>query len=310
VVLSDGVNYVQGMLATQVNKLVEQNLVTESSIVRVNETLTNTVHGKKIAIVLSMDVLVTTAPQIGDPQPMDGGALAPPTGAAATTAPVAAAAVPAAAVPYAAAASTTTSAYQSSAAGHFQPYSTMAPMAAESSGAIYPVTALSPYMNRWTIKVRVTKKGDVKTYTNAKGDGKLLSVDLLDGQGGEIRATMFNEQVDQFSAILEKNHVYLISGGSLKPANRKFTTFNNEFELTFNSSTTIQPCQRVGRHQDATVRVLPDRRHCAQGERRHGRRDWRGHTGRPAGQHHDEEGRPARQAHRGTARHIDAQRSS
>jgi replication factor A1 len=246
VVLSDGVNYVQGMLATQVNKLVEQNLVTESSIVRVNETLTNTVHGKKIAIVLSMDVLVTTAPQIGDPQPMDGGALAPPTGAAATTAPVAAAAVPAAAVPYAAAASTTTSAYQSSAAGHFQPYSTMAPMAAESSGAIYPVTALSPYMNRWTIKVRVTKKGDVKTYTNAKGDGKLLSVDLLDGQGGEIRATMFNEQVDQFSAILEKNHVYLISGGSLKPANRKFTTFNNEFELTFNSSTTIQPVSESG----------------------------------------------------------------
>jgi ssDNA-binding replication factor A large subunit len=85
----------------------------------------------------------------------------------------------------------------SSAAGHFQPYSTMAATsAAEPSGAIYPVTALSPYMNRWTIKVRVTKKGDVKTYTNAKGDGKLLSVDLLDAQGGEIRATMFNEQVD------------------------------------------------------------------------------------------------------------------
>lgn len=235
-VLSDGVNYVQGMLATQVNKLVEQELVVESSIVRVNETLTNTVHGKKIAIVLSMDVLVTSAAQIGDPQPMDGAAATTTTAAAA---PVAAAS---AAAPVAAA-STAPSAYQQSAAGQFQPYSTMAATsAAEPSGAIYPVTALSPYMNRWTIKVRVTKKGDVKTYTNAKGEGKLLSVDLLDSQGGEIRATMFNEQVDMFSAILEKNHVYMISGGSLKPANAKFSNLKNEFELTFNSSTHIVPC--------------------------------------------------------------------
>jgi replication factor A1 len=235
-VLSDGINYVQGMLATQLNKLVEQNLVTESSIVCVNETVTNTVHGKKIAIVLAMDVLVATAPQIGDPQAMDGSAAQPTAAAAATTTAAASSAGP---TPVAA---STSSAYQSSAAGHFQPYSTMAPMTgAEPSGAIYPVTALSPYMNRWTIKVRVTKKGDVKTYTNAKGDGKLLSVDLLDAQGGEIRATMFNEQVDSFSALLEKNHVYLISGGSLKPANAKFTNFKNEFELTFNSSTTIQP---------------------------------------------------------------------
>lgn len=34
--------------------------------------------------------------------------------------------------------------------------------------------------NRWTIKARVTVKSDVRTWSNAKGEGKLFSVNLLD----------------------------------------------------------------------------------------------------------------------------------
>ena len=88
----------------------------------------------------------------------------------------------------------------------------------------------------------MTHKADVRTYNNSKGAGKLLSVDLLDAQGGEIRATMFNEQVDKFNPMLEEKGVYLISGGTLKQANRKFTSLKHDYEITFNSSTQIERC--------------------------------------------------------------------
>lgn len=45
---------------------------------------------------------------------------------------------------------------------------------------IYPIKNLNPYQNRWTIKARVTAKSEVRTWTNAKGAGKLFSVDLVD----------------------------------------------------------------------------------------------------------------------------------
>ena len=48
--------------------------------------------------------------------------------------------------------------------------------------------------------------------------------------------------------MLEKNKVYLISGGTLKYANKRFTSLPHEFEITFNSSTRIEPV--VGEAKD------------------------------------------------------------
>jgi replication factor A1 len=39
---------------------------------------------------------------------------------------------------------------------------------------------LNPYANRWTVKVRVTSKGPIKTFNNAKGEGKLCNFDIMD----------------------------------------------------------------------------------------------------------------------------------
>ena len=61
---------------------------------------------------------------------------------------------------------------------------------------IVPIQSLNPYTGKWTIKARVTSKGDLKRFSNAKQpDGKLFSFDLLDKDGGEIRATCFGEVV-------------------------------------------------------------------------------------------------------------------
>lgn len=69
----------------------------------------------------------------------------------------------------------------------------------------HPIASLHPYHTRWTIKARVTSKGERRSWENAKGGGYLFSVDLLDAQGGQIRATMFKEAADKFWDVFQEN---------------------------------------------------------------------------------------------------------
>lgn len=43
-----------------------------------------------------------------------------------------------------------------------------------------PISALSPYQNKWTICARVINKSDIRRWSNTKGDGKLFSVTFAD----------------------------------------------------------------------------------------------------------------------------------
>ena len=106
---------------------------------------------------------------------------------------------------------------------------------------IINIDTLNPYMNKWTIKARVSNKSQIRNYENARGPGKLFSCDLVD-QSGEIRATAFNAECDRFHSILEVGEVYYIARASLKAANRQFNTLNNDYEMTFNHDTCIEAC--------------------------------------------------------------------
>ena len=68
---------------------------------------------------------------------------------------------------------------------------------------VMPISALNPFMHKWTIKVRVTAKTPIKTWSNVRGEGKLFSIDMLDEHGGEIRGAFFNAGVDKFYESLK-----------------------------------------------------------------------------------------------------------
>lgn len=68
--------------------------------------------------------------------------------------------------------------------------------------ATHPISGLSPYQNKWVIKARVTAKSPIREWSNAKGEGKLFSMDLMD-DSGQIRVTGFRDSVDKFYEMIE-----------------------------------------------------------------------------------------------------------
>lgn len=65
-----------------------------------------------------------------------------------------------------------------------------------------PINSLTPYQNKWVIRARVTNKSGIRTWSNAKGEGKLFNMDLMD-ESGEIRCTGFREAVDKFYEMIQ-----------------------------------------------------------------------------------------------------------
>jgi replication factor A1 len=114
-----------------------------------------------------------------------------------------------------------------------------------------PISSLNPYVKRFRIKGRVTNKGDMRTWQNAKGSGSLFSFDLLDAEGGEIRATCFQEMATKLFSIIVVGQVYVVSNGQVKMANKKFSTLKGEYELTLNNQTHVMAVQ-----DDTSIKLM------------------------------------------------------
>ncbi|XP_009773896.1 replication protein A 70 kDa DNA-binding subunit B-like [Nicotiana sylvestris] len=105
---------------------------------------------------------------------------------------------------------------------------------------IQPLVSLNPYQGNWTIKVRVTSKGNMRTYKNARGEGCVFNVELTDEDGTQIQATMFNEAARKFFDKFELGKVYYISKGTLRVANKQFKTVQNDYEMTLNENSQVE----------------------------------------------------------------------
>ncbi|XP_007037579.2 PREDICTED: replication protein A 70 kDa DNA-binding subunit B [Theobroma cacao] len=105
---------------------------------------------------------------------------------------------------------------------------------------VHPLVSLNPYQGNWTIKVRLTSKGNMRTYKNARGEGCVFNVELTDEDGTQIQATMFNEAARKFYEKFQLGKVYYISKGTLKVANKQFKTLQNDYEMTLNESSVVE----------------------------------------------------------------------
>jgi len=96
--------------------------------------------------------------------------------------------------------------------------------------AFFPISELSAYQNKWTIKAKVTNKTPVRIFGQGK---KVFSVELLDGAGGEIRASFFADAANKYLDVLQIGKVFTFSRGTVKVANKQYSTSNHRYELTF-----------------------------------------------------------------------------
>ncbi|KAG8342564.1 OB fold nucleic acid binding domain [Trypanosoma vivax] len=109
-----------------------------------------------------------------------------------------------------------------------------------------PIDSLTPFLgSKWWIRARVTDKSDVRRWNKPTSQGKLFSFTLID-ESASIRATVFNDAVDIFDPLIVNGQVYYLGGGQVKNANRKFSNVNNDYEVTFDSTSQISIAQDSG----------------------------------------------------------------
>ena len=83
----------------------------------------------------------------------------------------------------------------------------------------------------------------MRPWKNTRGEGKLFNIELCDIQGTLIQATAFNDTAEKFYDMIEENQVYTFTGGSIKLANKRYTSIKNEYCLTFDYSTVVEKCR-------------------------------------------------------------------
>ncbi|XP_021750089.1 replication protein A 70 kDa DNA-binding subunit A-like [Chenopodium quinoa] len=244
ILLSDAVSTQQAMIATQLNGRVKSGEVRKGSVIQLIEYICSAVQNRKIIVVLNMETIIPDCGIIGNP--------VMPSGADSSVGN----ALPNNNVANPVRGSNTNVATLSNNnnAQNFRPtiqpayqpppnYKNHGPVVKnEAPARILPIAALNPYQGRWAIKARVTAKGDLRRYNNAKGDGKVFSFDLLDSDGSEIRVTCFNAVVDRFYDVIEVGKVYMISKGTLKPAQKNFNHLKNEWEIFLEATSTVDLC--------------------------------------------------------------------
>lgn len=276
--ISDGVTSTQAILATQLTDLVLDGQLRENAIICVDDKVVSNVGGKVVIIVIGVSVLGKANAVIGNPQVAGAGsnnasnntnnshgAVNPPPAMRAN----------ANQPPQSLRPQQSGQTRQYAQPGQQQQqnpvnqtqqggYRQNGPVVQQremNTGAgnerILPIRALNMYQSRWVIKGRVINKSDIRRWDKGPNkQGQLFSMEIMDSEGTEIRATFFREAVDRFFDMIEPNGVYTLSGGRVKLANKSFNNTRNEYELTFDQNANITRVQDDGNiaevHLEAT----------------------------------------------------------
>ncbi|KAJ3727832.1 replication factor-A C terminal domain-containing protein [Lentinula raphanica] len=221
IVLSDGAHFLQTVLATNLNFMVVEENIKKYSIISLERLSCSYVQEKRLVVIMALRILGQADEKIGKPIPLETNlpeAPTPPTVEKSLRQP--------------------TAQLESTSIRDIPALSVCRP---PQRGNCLPIEALSPYQNNWTIKAKITRKSELKSYSNARGEGKVFNVTFKD-ETGEIRAAAFNTLAENLFPKLEEGKVYYVSKGKVNLANKKFSNVHNDFEITLEKKSEITEC--------------------------------------------------------------------
>lgn len=130
------------------------------------------------------------------------------------------------------------------ASGSPQQKDTIVKVGSSMSRRVQPLQALNPYNNQWTVKVRVVSKEPMRHIVTKKEQVEVpvFSMEAVDEDGTAIRITAWRDVAEKYYPLMEVDKVYYISRGALKAADRRYSNTGNLYEMTLNSTATVEEC--------------------------------------------------------------------
>jgi hypothetical protein len=109
-----------------------------------------------------------------------------------------------------------------------------------------PFSTLTTFNKDFKIFGRVTTKTDLKEFNGKNGPGKVFSITILGQDGDQISGKFFNDAVDEHYETLKKGNCYTFYKGGVRLADKRFSSLDSEYELTFFKNSIISEIEDTG----------------------------------------------------------------
>lgn len=237
--LSDGTHFIPAILGSKIKTMIDNQVIQRNSLIRLLK-YTTTTNVKKPLIVISAELFKENDSLIGKPvplalekldmpRPLDFPTTSNP--ATSNNSVLTSPNVPISSPPKQSAT------YSPQRNQIISPSPPRAP-AQNIAGGNVLISSLNSYLSNWSLIVRITTKAPIRQFQGSR-PGKLFSIIMRDKNNSEIKGTFFNQEADKFENVVHEGKIYRVSCGKVKKANERFNTTNCEYEITFDSTTSI-----------------------------------------------------------------------
>ena len=106
---------------------------------------------------------------------------------------------------------------------------------------ILDLSQISTFTKNICLYVKLTRKSFPRKFYNktTEKESHLLTFDLIDKNGFQMQAAIFDDTLEKFSPMLKEGNIYYIKGGYAKFNDKRFTNIKTDYKLIFDFNTQI-----------------------------------------------------------------------
>ena len=107
---------------------------------------------------------------------------------------------------------------------------------------ILDLSQISTFTKNINLYVKLTRKNFPRKFYNKTSDkeSNILTFDLIDKNGFQMQAAIFDNTIEKFSPILKEGNIYYIKGGYAKLNDKRYTYIKTDYKLIFDLNTEIK----------------------------------------------------------------------